>query len=182
MTTVRQRQTAGERREAVLTAALREFAEKGLHGASTDAIASAAGISQPYLFRLFATKKELFVLTVERCFAETHDSFLAAGTGKRGQEALEAMGKTYIELLADRSRLRLQLQAYAASGDPEIGRVVRTQYRRLVEMVERVSGATAEEVTRFFATGMLLNVIAAMNLHDEPEDWGDRLLAGRGRG
>lgn len=57
------RKTAAERRRAVLEAALREFAEKGLHGASTDVIARAAGISQPYLFRLFGTKKELYLAT-----------------------------------------------------------------------------------------------------------------------
>ena len=157
---------------------MREFAEKGLHGASTDAIATAAGISQPYLFRLFGTKKELFVLAVERCFVETHETFLAAGTGKQGDDALRAMGESYLDLLADRSRLRLQLQAYAACDDPEIRTVVRAQYGQLVEMVERVSGASTADVARFFATGMLLNVIAAMNLHDEPEAWGDRLIAG----
>ena len=54
------RQTAEVRREAVLEAAAAEFSRKGLHGASTDAIAKAAGISQPYLFRLFGTKKELY--------------------------------------------------------------------------------------------------------------------------
>ena len=66
MSTTSQRQTAEERREAVLAAATREFAEKGLHGASTDTIARAAGISQPYLFRLFGSKKGLYLATVQR--------------------------------------------------------------------------------------------------------------------
>ena len=39
------------------------FARGGLHGTSTEEIAEAAGISQPYLFRLFGTKKRLFVAT-----------------------------------------------------------------------------------------------------------------------
>ena len=60
------RSTAAERRDAVLRAAQVAFARGGLHGTSTEEIAEAAGISQPYLFRLFGTKKKLFVASVER--------------------------------------------------------------------------------------------------------------------
>ena len=74
MSTTTVRQTADERREAILEAAAREFAERGLHGASTDAIAKAAGISQPYLFRLFGTKKELYLATTSRKMEETFRS------------------------------------------------------------------------------------------------------------
>ena len=87
------RQTAGERREAVLAAALVAFAQGGLYGTSTEDIARAAGISQPYLFRLFGTKKKLFVATVERCMADTLELFRAAAGDRRGEEALEAMGR-----------------------------------------------------------------------------------------
>ncbi|MGI8973754.1 MAG: TetR/AcrR family transcriptional regulator, partial [Gaiella sp.] len=69
------RQTADERREAVLEAARPAFAAGGLHGTSTEDIAEAAGISQPYLFRLFGTKKKLFVANVERCMEETLQTF-----------------------------------------------------------------------------------------------------------
>ena len=57
-TTSTERHTAAERRDEILDAALNEFAERGLHGTSTDRIARRAGISQPYLFRLFGRKKE----------------------------------------------------------------------------------------------------------------------------
>ena len=82
------RQTADERRVAVLAAADVEFALRGLHGASTDAIARRAGISQPYLFRLFGSKKELFLAVNDDCFARTLESFRAAASGKSGEEAL----------------------------------------------------------------------------------------------
>ncbi|MGH3145143.1 MAG: TetR/AcrR family transcriptional regulator, partial [Rubrobacter sp.] len=55
------RKSSLERRETVLDAAVVEFAEKGLHGASTEGIAERAGISQPYVFKLFGTKKGLFL-------------------------------------------------------------------------------------------------------------------------
>src|SRR5436305_13048614 len=110
-----ERKTAAERREAVLDAALDEFALHGLGGASTEAIAAKAGISQPYVFRLFGTKKDLFTAVINRCFRETLDLFQRAAEGERGKAALEAMGNAYVnELLPDRTRLLGQMQAYAA--------------------------------------------------------------------
>jgi len=174
-----QRKSAEERRESVLDAALVEFAARGLEGASTDEIAAKAGISQPYVFRLFGTKKELFKMVVTRCFRQTLETFQQAAEGKRGEAALQAMGRAYVEkLLADRVRLRGQMQAYAACDDPEIREVVRDGYGDLVAYVERVSGLGPEKVSRFFATGMLLNVIASMGVEDMSEPWAARLLEG----
>jgi AcrR family transcriptional regulator len=173
------RHTAAERRESILDAALIEFAERGLQGTSTEDIARRAGISQPYLFRLFGTKKELFKATVSRCFRETLEVFQRAAEGKRGEEALKAMGDAYVEkLLSNRTQLRTQMQAYAACDDPEICELVRNGYGDLVAYVERVSGLPAEEISRFFSIGMLLNVFASMNLMERPEPWSDALLAG----
>src|SRR5881275_3669988 len=93
------RQSAEERREAVLDAAQIEFAARGLHGASTEEIAKRAGISQPYVFRLFGTKKELYVAGVVRCFRQTLELMQRAAEGKRGEEALQAIGKAYGQLL-----------------------------------------------------------------------------------
>src|SRR6059058_2322114 len=149
-----ERKTAAERREAVLDAALDEFALRGLDGASTEAIAEAAGISQPYVFRLFGTKKDLFKAVITRCFRETLELFQRAAEGNRGQEALEAIGAAYMdELLPDRMRLRGQMQAYAACDDPEICEVVRNGYGDLVAYAERVSGLPQDEVAAFFAKG-----------------------------
>ena len=172
------RQSAEQRRGAVLDAALVEFAERGLHGASTDSIARRAGISQPYLFRLFRTKKELFVASVRRCFRETLETFQRATEGKRGEEALEAMGEAYMALLTDRTRLQAQMQAYAACDDAEVCAVVRQGYGDLFTWVERVSGLPPAEVSAFFAKGMLLNVAASMDLLHSDEPWAKRLLAG----
>src|ERR1700746_1953110 len=107
------RSTAAVRREEVLDAALFEFAEHGFEGASTEEIARRAGISQPYLFRLFGTKKELFKAAVSRCQREVLELFQRAAEGKRGEEALKAIGQAYQQLLEeDRVRLRMQMRAY----------------------------------------------------------------------
>jgi len=173
-----ERKSAEERRDEILDAAMVEFAERGLHGGSTEEIAKRAGISQPYVFRLFGSKKELFKASTARCLRETLETFQRAAEGKRGEEALKAMGAAYEELLVDRTRLRAQMQAYAACDDPDIREVVRNGYGDIVAYVERVSGLPAEEVTRFFATGMLMNVMASMDLWESPEAWSERLLAG----
>src|ERR1700745_3800732 len=110
------RLSAAERKDDVLDAAVVEFAERGLEGAAAEDIPRRAGISQPYLFRLFGTKKELFIATVTRCFRETLELFQRAAEGKRGEEALHAIGNAYMEQLeTDRTWLRPQMQAYVAS-------------------------------------------------------------------
>ena len=177
------RHSAAERRDDVLDAALVEFAERGLEGTSTEDIARRAGISQPYLFRLFGTKKELFKASVTRCFRETLEMFQRAAEGKRGEDALHAMGEAYVAELVtgDRVRLRAQMQAYAACDDPEICEVVRNGYGDLVAYAQRVSGLPAEEHLKLLRQGMLLNVLASMQVMDEPEPWAQQLLEGCGK-
>lgn len=173
------RLTAAERRESVLAAAAAAFARSGLHGASTEDIAVDAGISQPYLFRLFGTKKQLFLESVARCFETTLDVFRSVSDGLHGEEALDAMGQAYVGMVKDdRNRLMGQLQAYAAAGDPEVRDVIRSGYRHLYEFVEARSGASSERVSTWFATGMLLNVIAALDLWDSSEPWARRMVDG----
>jgi AcrR family transcriptional regulator len=170
------RRTADERREQILAAALEEFGEHGLHGTTTDAIARRVGVSQPYLFRLFGTKKELYLEVVRRCLSDTLLLFQEASAGKSGEEALSAMGMAYRGLLTDRLRLRQQMQAYADCDDDEVRKVVRDGYGELVKYVERVSGATPERVRQFFAAGMLLNVFASMDLLEHRAPWAKQLL------
>jgi AcrR family transcriptional regulator len=174
-----ERKSKEVRREEILDAALEVFAERGLHGASTEEIARCAGISQPYVFRLFCTKKELYVAVVARCFRQTLEIFQRAAEGTRGEEALHAIGAAYGELLeSDRTYLRGQMQAYAACDDPDICAVVRNGYGDLVSYVERVSGADYATISTFFAKGMLMNVIASMQLQHPTEPWAVRLLEG----
>ena len=175
------RQTADDRREAILEIALEEFAARGLEGTSTEDIARRAGISQPYVFRLFGTKKELFMAMVECCLREELDMFREASAGVERSEVMAAIGTAYFERLADRNRLRGQMQAYVACDDPEVCDVVRKGFGELVTFVEAASGGTPEEVANFFAKGMLLNVVATMDLLHADESWAKRLLEGCGK-
>ena len=173
MEATRTRKSAGERREEILAVAMRHFAIGGYHGTSTESIAREAGISQPYLFRLFRTKKELFLACTDRANAKVDEVFQRAAERAPEGEVLKTIGHAYIEeLLPDRHAVLMQMQGYAATSDPEIQEHVRDNYGRLVAEVQRLSGAAPEEVWRFFATGMLLNITAALDLeaiadHDE---------------
>ena len=172
----RTRLSAEERREEILQAATQEFARGGLDGTPTEAIARRVGISQPYLFRLFRTKKELFLAVIDRCFDLTLDTFREAAGERSGKDALHAMGRSYAGLLKDRTRLLLQLQAYVACDDPDVRTLVRDGFKRLTTFVAEASGAPAEEVRHFFESGMLMNVVAAMELDRVKEPWARDLM------
>ena len=159
------RKSAEVRREEILAVALRHFAEGGYHGTSTEVIAREAGISHPYLFRLFRTKKELFLACDERACDKVIDAFRRAAAAAPPGGKLDAMGKAYVEeLLPDRHALLMLMQGYAAVADPEIQEHVRDGYGEIVEEVGRLSGASPDDVWSFFAHGMLLNIITALDL------------------
>ena len=160
------RKSADVRREEILEAALVEFARGGLYGTSTEEIARRAGISQPYLFRLFGTKKELFLAATARCFARVQAAFEEAADGLHGEQAMRAMGQAYARLLEDREALLLQMQMYAACGDPDVRDVARKGFAGLYRYVAATTEASSVEVRDFFARGMLMNVAAAIDLPD----------------
>jgi AcrR family transcriptional regulator len=169
----RQRVPAAERRDALVDAAVHEFAQGGLHGTPVDRIARRVGVAQPYVFSLFGSKRELFLAAVERGFALVADTFSRAvaefdpAVWRPPADVLTAMGSAYVELLSShRDYLMLQHHAYAACDDEVIRRRVRASYARLVVHVVQLSGAEQERIDDFFRYGMWLNVAAAMGVED----------------
>jgi AcrR family transcriptional regulator len=161
------RLTADERRAEVIAEAISEFAARGYVGGSTQAIANRVGVSQPYLFQLFGTKRELFLASVRDCWSRIRTRFEdsardARAIDDRPEAVLMAMGITYHDLLRDRDMLRLQLQAYAACDDPEIRDAVREEWAQLYEAVAAASGADEHLLHHWFAEGMLMNVAASI--------------------
>ena len=160
------RKSADQRREELTEIALRHFAEGGYHGTSTEAIAREAGISQPYLFRLFRTKKELFLACSDACYARVGQVFSDA-VAAEPENPLQAMGKAYeTQLLPDRHALLFQMQGYAIN-EPEIRAHVRAGFQDLTDRVAALAGVTRAETWDFFAYGMLLNVTAAIDFPRE---------------
>lgn len=174
-----ERLTAEERREQIIQAAVSVFAEDGYTAASTEEIARRAGISQPYIFRLFGSKHDLVLASIQRCFEDTEAAFERAAAGLHGEAALHAIGDAYLDMVErDHTRLRAQLHAYVACEDPHIRVLVARNFGRLVALVRRVSGADNLQLARFFANGMLLNVLSMMGQIADPQRWAVELLEG----
>jgi AcrR family transcriptional regulator len=171
------RLSADRRRAVIVDAAVREFGARGYAGATTDAIARRAGISQPYVIRLFGNKRALFEAAVERTFTAVEEAFTAAADEAGAADPLRAMGAAYSRLLEDRVQLMMLLQAFAAADDPHVKAAVRDRMSALHGRVAAVTGAGPYRLREFFAMGMLLNVVAALEL---PEllggpDWTTRM-------
>jgi AcrR family transcriptional regulator len=168
----RRRVPAAERREALIAAAVHEFALSGLHGTPVDRIARRVGVAQPYVFSLFAGKRALFLAAVDHCFDRFAQTFSQAAAEYRAGQAPEdcedvlmAMGGAYKQLLAtDRDYLMLQHQAYAACDDELVRARVRRRYAELVALVAELSKAQPERLDDFFRHGMALNVAAALGV------------------
>jgi AcrR family transcriptional regulator len=161
-----------ERRSQVLGIAAVEFANHGLHGASTEAIAREAGITQAYVFRMFGTKKALFLELVAAAFDRFSDGMADAAQGVGGLDALRRMGQQYYESLADRTTLMLQLQGFAACGDDEVRDLVRACVAHMWDTVG-ATGLDPVTLKSFLAFGMLLNNAAALDVADLDEPWAD---------
>ena len=165
-----ERMSGQQRRDQLLELAAEEFARAGLHGTSTDTLARRAGITQTYVFRLFGSKKALFLQVVERAFSRLIDGMDQARQQRTGRDAVAAMGQFYDSALADRTALLVQLQAFAACGDPEVREAVREHMSRMWAAAER-SGLPPVAVKTFIAYGMLLNTSAALESSEVDEDW-----------
>jgi AcrR family transcriptional regulator len=165
------RMTGPQRRAQVLKIAAEEFAKRGLHGASTDTIAREAGITQAYIFRMFGTKKALFLELVGGAFDRFIDAMSQAANGTTDIFALTQMGTTYHELLAERTTLLLQLQGYAACADSDVRDLVRSRVARMWETVSNATGLEDVTVKSFLAFGMLLNNTAALDIEDLDVAW-----------
>ena len=169
----KQRVPAAERRDALIDAAMQEFARGGLYGTPVDRIARRVGVAQPYVFSLFPTKRDLFLAAAERCFDHTTEMFREAAatydpeTAEPGSDVLTAMGERYIERLqSDRWVLMLQLHIYAACDDDVIRERVLAAYARLLLSIREFSGAEPEQISDFIRDGMWLNVAAAMGVEE----------------
>jgi hypothetical protein len=90
------------------------------------------------------------------------------------------MGDAYVELLSDRDQLLLQLHGFAAAaGDPVLRDTMRAGFSRLYTVVSEQSGASDEEISAFFATGMLLNVMASMDALELDAPWANAFRSAR---
>ena len=157
------RMKAADRRELILQAATAVFGAKTYVGTTTDEVARAAGVSQPYVVRLFGTKEKLFIEVIQRAYDRLISEFRQALPGPvegRG----ERMGMAYTGLLAERGMLPVIANSTALGGEPEIGRVARAGFSDIWRFIRDEAGFTPEDTRTFIATGMLINTIVGLRL------------------
>ncbi|APE34220.1 TetR family transcriptional regulator [Nocardia mangyaensis] len=164
--TTRTRMTAAERSAQVLEAAVEAFAESGYAATKTDEIARRAGVSQPYVIRLFGTKLQLFLACLHEVCSRIETVFRNAEIAPDSDtaEALRALGIGYETFLAERELPLVLLHGAAASADPAIGEHMRERFGRIYRLVGELTGADTEQSRRFVATGMLLTIMTAMQV------------------
>nr|WP_202525716.1 MULTISPECIES: TetR/AcrR family transcriptional regulator [unclassified Streptomyces] len=170
--------SAEERRVSAIRAAVVEFAERGYEGTSTESIAQRVGVSQPYLFRLFKNKRELFLAAAAYSMRETMRVFeeAADAVGDEGPKA--AMGAAYKELIERRPEfpqmfLRIYGQAAAArgAGDEEFAEELRRDWTELWDFLLLRLGGDAEEAAQFMAMGMLINNLVSLGFPPAHHVW-----------
>jgi TetR/AcrR family transcriptional regulator len=110
--------SAEQSRQAILKAALEEFAIRGIDGARTEAIAKAAGVNIALVFYYFKNKEQLYLTVLEQIFAELNRRVMAALDGcQTNREAILAYMQTQFDYLAESPlRPRVVLQEYVRSG------------------------------------------------------------------
>lgn len=157
------RMRAEDRRELVLEAATAVFGERGYFGATTDGIAKAAGVSQPYVVRMFGTKEALFLAVLERALGRLLRTF-GAVIEEGGDDLPSRIGAAYSELLTDRGLLLSLMHAFVLGSDPAVGTAARRGFLDVYRLLRTRGGFSAEEARDFLAQGMLLNTLAGIHM------------------
>ncbi|GAA1442498.1 TetR/AcrR family transcriptional regulator [Leifsonia poae] len=165
---------SGERREQILAAASLVFGERGYFGATTDQIAKAAGISQPYVVRMFGSKENLFVEVLARALDKLLVTFNATidgwkADGSPADQIGRLLGTAYVNLIEDRGILLSLMQAFSMGHDPVIGAQARKGFIAIYTLLRDDAGFEPERVRTFLAEGMLLNTLLGLRL---PEEYG----------
>lgn len=169
----RQRLPASERRASILAAAVEVFGDRGYTGATTDAIARVAGISQAYVVRTFGSKEALFIATAERVIDRVAGVFrgVLEESGVQPQDRLEPrLGDVYVRLAEDRGVLVTLLHLFTHGQDPVIGPVAREGFLRIYTILRDEAGLSAARATAFLANGMLVSTILGLRLPSLSDD------------
>jgi AcrR family transcriptional regulator len=163
--TAKPRQTLDMRKDDLLVAAIREFASRGLDAASTNAIAEAVGISQPYLFKVWKTKTRLFLAALDHVYDTIIGTFEAEAAGKPASvETLTAVGNAYDRL--SRAEMQMLLQGFAACDHPDVRNLVERRWMDLIAALTRIAGTGGDPVQHFLGFGLLMTVVRSAGLPD----------------
>ncbi|MCX7521221.1 helix-turn-helix domain containing protein [Microbacterium sp. STN6] len=170
---------AAERREQILAAASQVFGERGYVGATTDLVAKQAGISQPYVVRMFGSKENLFLEVLSRALDTLTRAFRAAiaashAAGEDTEARGSRIGLAYADLISDRGILLSLMQGFLLGHDPVIGERAREGFLEIYDIMRNEAGLEADHVVTFLSHGMLFNTLVALRM---PEAYGVDAMA-----
>jgi AcrR family transcriptional regulator len=176
---VSSRLSGPERRAAVVETACRIFARRSYHGSTTAQIARETGVTEPVLYRHFASKRELYLACLDAVWERVQTLWEKALQREPDPgNSLKAIGKAYLEergagrvVLVD-----LWIQALTeAADDPEIRRALRAQVREVHDFVagvirraQEAGGVIADrdadaEAWIFISLGLLTTIDRRLN-------------------
>ena len=138
MTATASRMAAADRRKHLVETAIRLFTEGSYHGTTTAEIARAAGVSEPILYRHFASKRDLYLAALEHVWARTRETWeRTLEESSDACAAVEAIGKGHVSVRSPKLQLaELWVQALSeASEDPDLRRHLRRHMREVHDFV-----------------------------------------------
>ena len=169
-----ERMAAGRRRQLILDAATEVFGARGYIGATTDQVARAAGISQPYVVRMFGSKERLFVEVVARAkdalLAAFRSALDALGEGPSPEELTHALGDAYVDLAEQRGIHLSLLQAFVQGADPVVGAAAREGFLAVWRLLRQEAGFPPDAAREFIAQGMLISVLLSVRMPESAAD------------
>jgi AcrR family transcriptional regulator len=144
------RMKSHERREAIVRAAARLFAQKGFRGTTTRELAAALGVTEPVLYQHFRTKKDLYRAIIEVKVSESaHDAspFLALTNTDDDRAFFTALGELILRRF-DKDVELSRLILYSALESTELGevffdRAISDFYRIIARYIRRRARAGA---------------------------------------
>jgi AcrR family transcriptional regulator len=161
------RLTSEQRRHQILSAALMVFGARGYEGATTDEVARAAGVSQPYVVRLFGSKEKLFLAVIDHALDSLLTAFRAALADDTGEPDGKRIGDAYIGLLEVRGLHQTLAHSYLLGSHPVIGPAARKGFAAVWRFFREEWGLDADEARAFMAEGMLISTMIGLRLVDD---------------
>jgi len=160
---------AVNRKSDIISAAIEVFAEVGYYRATTAQVAERASISQPYVFRFFATKEKLLLTALEVSWTRVIESFRKVVETASPELLEKQLIQEYEEIQEKhQNEIFLQLQAQTIR-EEAIQETMRAGFKEVRDMVWKAFHEAGiknpeERTMLFLARGMLCNVALAIDM------------------
>lgn len=148
---IRQQRNSEKTRATILATAERIFAQTGLAGARTDAIAKAAGVNKALLYYYFKSKEGLYEAVVEDHFRRFNEQALALlGSSGTARDVLLRYVSLHFDFITEHRQSAPLFQQFMMAGGKRTERLIRKYFRPRSEAVTKLleRGVRAGEFRR----------------------------------